>query len=102
MTDSSSKSEGAPKTAVEIAMEKLRARGDYQESVLSDEQKQKIAEVRSRYKAKIAELEIKHQSKLDAAASLEELEQLKQELIQEKSRLNEEMENKVHAIRSDG
>lgn len=89
----------APKSAVELAMERLRARGDFKEVTLSDKQKAEIAEVRSLYKAKTAEFEIQHDAKMSQAASLEELEAMKTELVEEKSRLNEEMERKVRAIR---
>ena len=91
--------EGAPKSAVELAMEKLRERG-FEEKILSDEQKSEIAEIRSRYRAKIAELEIQHEPKLRAAASLEELESLESELRKEKARLEEEMEKKVSQVRA--
>ena len=90
----------APKSAIEIAMEKLKARGDYTERRLSNEQKAEIAEARSRCKAKIAELEIQQESKMQTATSLEELEKLRAELSAEKDRLNEETERKVEEIRS--
>jgi hypothetical protein len=57
----------APKSAYELAMERLRQKdaeaGDVREAV-SDEQKAEIAEVRSRAEARIAELKILHQSKV--------------------------------------
>ena len=93
--------EGAPKSAVELAMEKLRARG-FEEKILSDEQKSEIAEIRSRYRAKVAELEIQYEPKLRAAVSLEELESLESELRKEKARLEEEMERKVSEVREGG
>ena len=89
----------APKSAVELAMEKLRARSDYEESKLTDEQREKIAEIRSRFKAKIAELEIHHQSKLQGAGSYEELEALQAELKDEKAKLEQQMESKVEEVR---
>jgi hypothetical protein len=92
-------SEDEPKSAIEIAMEKLRARGDFSETPLSDAQKAEIAEIRSLYKAKIAELEIHEESKMKQAASLEELEALKEALGKEKERLNREMEDKVQKVR---
>ena len=46
----------APKSAVELAMEKLRASG-FEETKLTDDQKAEIAELRSRCRASIAELE---------------------------------------------
>jgi hypothetical protein len=92
--------EGAPKSAFELAMEKLKARGDYQERKLTDEQKAEIADVRSRYRARIAQAEIEHQSKLASVSSYEELEKVKNDLVREKERLNAEMEEKVEEVRS--
>lgn len=92
----------APKSAVEIAMEKLRARGDYEEKKLTDAQKAEIAEIRSLYRSKIAEAEIHHQSKASGAASLEELEKLNEELKSEKERLSSDMERSVAKVRSSG
>jgi hypothetical protein len=92
-------SEDEPKSAVEIAMEKLRARGDFSQKTLTDEQKAEIAEIRTRYKARIAELEIKQQDKMNKASSYEELESFKDELVNEKKRLNEKMEAEVRKVR---
>lgn len=88
----------APKSAVELAMEKLRASG-FPETELSDAQKAEIAEIRSRFRAKIAELEIHHQGKLGGIASFEEVEILKGELNKEKARLEAEMEKEVSRVR---
>jgi hypothetical protein len=92
-------SEDEPKTAIEIAMEKLRARGDFQETKLTDAQRAEIAEIRSHYKAKMAELEIKQESKMKQVATLEELESLKEALAREKNQLNKQMEEKVQKVR---
>ena len=89
-----------PKSAVELAMEKLRARGDFTETSLTDAQKAEIADIRSLYQSKIAELEIHEAAKMRQAATLEELEALKEALAKEKQRLNQEMEDKVKEIRS--
>jgi len=91
---------GAPKSAYELAMEKLKARGDYQEKKLTGEQKAAIAEIRSRYRARIAEAEIQHQTRLATVTTYEELDKLKNELAREKERLNAEMEEKVEEVRS--
>ncbi len=88
-----------PKSAVELAMEKLRARDDFEEVVLSDAQKKKIADARSRTRAKIAELEIQQDGKLRQVASLEEAEVLRDEIKKEKARLEEELEKQVAKIR---
>lgn len=92
-------SEDEPKSAIELAMEKLRARGDFNETPLTDAQKAEIADTRSFYRARIAELEIKEEAKMKQAASLEELEVLKESLVKEKERLNQEMEAKIERIR---
>ena len=90
----------APKSAVELAMEKLRARGDYEEVKLTDKQKAEIADIRSRCRARIAELEIQHEGTLRAVGSFEEAEVLRAELKKEKGRLEEEMERKVSKVRA--
>jgi phage host-nuclease inhibitor protein Gam len=92
--------EGAPKSAYELAMEKLKSRGDLEPKSLTDDQKKAIAEVRSRYRARIAEVEIQHQAKLKAVTSYEELNKAQAELAREKDRLNSEMEEKVEEVRS--
>ena len=88
----------APKSAVELAMEKLRADG-FEEKKLTDDQKAEIADIRGRCRAKIAEFEIQQEAKMRAVASMEELELLRAELSQEKERLEREMETKVSAVR---
>ncbi len=92
-------SEDEPKSAIEIAMEKLRARGDYDEQPLSDEQKAKIADIRSLYKSKIAEFEIKQQDKIAKATSYEELQSFQEELVREKARLNDKVESEVKKVK---
>lgn len=92
----------APKSAYEIAMAKLRAQGGFDETPLTDEQKAEIAEIRSRFKAKIAELEINEESKLlplRMAGAVEEAEVLQAELSKEKGRLNREAEDLVRQVR---
>ncbi len=87
------------KSAVELAMEKLRARGDFTETSLTDAQKAEIADIRSLYQSKIAELEIHEAAKMKQAATLEELETMKEALAKEKERLSHEMEDKVKKVR---
>jgi len=90
----------APKSAYELAMEKLRARDDFEEVELTDGQKAEIADIRSRYRAQIAELEIQNEGKLRTAGSFDEIETLRAELKKEKQRLEEEMEKKVSEVRA--
>jgi hypothetical protein len=93
-------SEDEPKSAVELAMEKLRARGDFTETSLTDAQKAEIADIRSLYKSRIAEHEIHEAAKMKQATTLEELEAMKEALFKEKEHLNREMEEKVKKVRS--
>jgi hypothetical protein len=73
-------SDDEPKSAYELAMERLRKQDDEEGALdrpLTDDQKKAIAEARRACQAKLAQLEIMHQSKLpglsepDARAALE-------------------------------
>ncbi len=56
------------KSAFELAMERLRAKaGDARPEQLSQEQREQIAEIRRRFRARRAELEVLHQSAMDKA-----------------------------------
>ena len=91
-----------PKSAFEIAMEKLKATGDANTTSLTDAQKAEIAEIRSRFRAKVAELEIRHQEQMKKAVaqrSVEEIEKLRQQLTAEKARLHQDEENLVQKAR---
>jgi len=90
----------APKSAVELAMEKLDARDKFKAVKLTVKQKAEIAEIRSRCRAQIAEHEIQHETTLRAAGSFDEAEILRAELKKEKERLEEEMEKKVSDVRA--
>jgi hypothetical protein len=76
-------SNDAPKTAYELAMERLRRKdgeASVEERPLTDAQKAAIAEVRKVHEAKLAEREILHQHALRQAKSSEEVAQLADEL----------------------
>lgn len=90
----------APKSAVELAMEKLRSRDDFEEVKLTDAHKAEIADIRSRCRAEIAQLEIQQDAKLRAAGAFEEAELLGAELKKDKARLEEEMETRVSQVRA--
>ena len=90
--------EETPKSAVELAMEKMKSLGD--ETPLTDKKRAEIAEVRSLYRAKIAEVEIHQAAKISQGGSPEDIETLRSELSTEKRRLNEDMEKKVQRIRT--
>jgi len=92
----------APKSAIEIAMAKLKARGGFEETALTDEQKAEISEIRTRTTAKIAELEINEQGKIQVllrAGAFEEAEALQSEISRQKAKFNEEAEALVQKVR---
>ena len=98
MTDT----KGAPKTAFELAMERLRKK-DQEEGIetrpLTDAQKSSIAEVRNFYEAKLAEAEVLHQSKLRAIFDPSARETLEQEYRRDRERLTSERDAKIEKIR---
>jgi hypothetical protein len=94
-----------PKSAVELAMERLRRRDAEQgvvEQPITGEQKTAIADARSVHASKTAELEILHRSKMrgvfDAAARAQAEDEYRREL----QRINDELERKVRKIRGGG
>ncbi|MDA2924187.1 hypothetical protein MYX65_05945 [Acidobacteria bacterium AH-259-L09] len=90
------------KSAWEIALEKLQGQEDMEVEKLSEEQKQAIAEIRRKYQARIAEVEINTQSRIKKAVqsgAYDELEKLRQRMVDEKRRLNAQMERKIENIR---
>src|SRR2546426_11922747 len=92
----------APKTAYELAMERLR-RKDREEGVverpLTDAQKAAITEARKVYEAKVAEREILHRDALRKARSHEEVAKLNDQLAQDCERFARDRDRKVTAIR---
>lgn len=92
----------APKSAVELAMERLR-RNDREAGVeerpLSDDQRRAIAQARSVYEAKTAEREIFHHAELAKAADPEALSALEEEYRRDRDRFASERDHKIEAIR---
>ena len=94
----------APKTSVELAMERLRKK-DADAGVaarpMTDEQKRAIAEVKSLYDSKIAEQDILQQSAMNhrLAADPAELEDVGRQFRRERERLASERDAKVEKIR---
>lgn len=89
------------KSAVELALEKLdREMGTG--VALSGETKNKIAEIRSKYRAKIAQEEITTQDKIRAALSqgdFAQIDTLQAQLAEVKRRLEAACEKEVAAVR---
>ena len=92
----------APKSALELAMERLRKKDSEEgvvERTLTDEQKAAIAEARQVYEARIAEREILHRDALRKARSHEEVAKLNEELARDRDRLANDRDRKLAAIR---
>jgi hypothetical protein len=92
----------APKSAYEIILERLK-RKDREEGVeerpLTDEQRERIAEVRKVYEARLAEREILYQSSRRKARDLEELDRLEEEYRRDRERIAAERDRKIEGAR---
>lgn len=93
----------ALKSSYELAMERFK-KSDTEAGVehkpLSEAQKATIAEVRSFYKAKLAELEILHQGKMRATPDHAERAVLEEHYRRERERLSSERDTKVEKART--
>ncbi len=92
----------APKSAYELAMQRLRQKdkeADVEARPLTDAQKAAIAEARQIYTAKTAEREILHQAALRKAQSHEEVEALNDHLRRDLERLASERDRKIAEVR---
>jgi hypothetical protein len=88
------------KTAYELAMERLKKTSPTVK--LSDEQKRALAELDSKYAAKIAERELLLQRETAAAmekGEYQQVEQLEKQLSSDRRTLRAELEEKKEAIR---
>jgi hypothetical protein len=95
-------SNDAPKTAYELAMERLR-RKDAEAGILpeslTDEQKAEIAEVRRVAEARVAELKILHQSAIAGVFDPAERETLEVAHRADLQRIADDRERKIAKIR---
>ncbi len=92
------------KSAYELAMERLNSEDPEAANPLTDQQREQLADISSRYKAKMAEREIFLRKQLmDAEHKGDplEAEQIRMQLVREKERLHEEMEEKKEKIRQE-
>ncbi len=91
-----------PKTAYELAMERLRRKdqeGGVVERPLTDAQKAAIAEARRVCDAKIAEREILHRDALRKAKTAEDVVKLNEELARDRDRYLRDRDRKIGDIR---
>ena len=88
------------KTAYELAMERPNKSAPI--TKLTEAQKKEIAELDSKYAAKVAEREIVMKGEIDQAAGAgdwEKVESLKQQLSNERKNLQSELEDKKEQVR---
>jgi hypothetical protein len=91
-----------PKSAYELAMERLRQKdreAGVEERPLTDRQKAAISEARQVYQAKMAEREILHRDAMRKAQSREEIEKLEGELARDRDRLASDRDRKIAEIK---
>ena len=94
-----------PKSAVELAMERMRkkdADSGVAERPPTDAQKAAIAEARSLHASKVAELEILQRSKMMGLYDPAERAQAEEAYRRDLTRLHDELERKIAKIRSSG
>ena len=92
----------APKSSYELAMERLAkkdADAGIEHKSVSGEQKAAIAEIRNFYQAKIAEVELLHQSKMASTFDPTARATLEQEYRQDRERLANERDRKIDRAR---
>ena len=96
-------SDDRPKSAVELAMERLRqkdADSGVAEKTPTEQQKADLAEARSLHASKIAEAQILHRSKLMRMADPEARSQVEAEYHRDLQRLNDDLDRKIRSIRA--
>jgi hypothetical protein len=92
-----------PKSAWELALEKLQREDPAEIRKLTDEQKVAIAGIRRKYQARIAEAELASQDRLKsavAAGRYDEMDRMHEELAAQKRRLNREMDEEIEKCRN--
>jgi len=92
----------APKSAYEIILERLKKKDredGVEERPLTVEQKDRIAELRRVYDARLAEREILHQSSRRKAPDLETQDRLEEEYRRDRERIASERDRKIDEAR---
>src|SRR5262245_14867900 len=96
-------SDEAPKSAYELAMERLRkkdAEAGVEEKPITGEQRAAIAEARRVAEARVAEREILHQSAVRGVVDPASLEELDLQYRRDRDRIQADLERKIAEIRS--
>lgn len=93
------------KSAYELAMERLRKKDDeagVSQTRLTDEQKAEITEVRKVFEAKLAQLEVLHQSSLRKTIDPDEYAKLDEDYRREREKINAERDERIEKVRRGG
>ena len=94
----------APKSALELAMERLKkkdADAGIVEQKLSDAQKAAIAEARSIYESRVAELQILNRQKQLTAVDPQEIAKIEEEYRRDMDRFASDRDSKIRKIRQE-
>lgn len=94
--------DGAPRTAYDLAMERLRkkdADAGIEHVALTDAQKAAIAEARNFCEAKLAEREVLHQSTVRRTPDPETLKAIEENYVRDRERFIADREAKIARIR---
>jgi hypothetical protein len=94
--------EGAPKSAYELAMERLRkkdAEAGIEHVPVTDEQKASIAEIRNFYEAKLAEIDVLHAGALQKLVDPGERLEHEANYRRDRERLTSERDSKIEKVR---
>ena len=95
-------SSDGPKSAYELAMERLRKQDEaagVTHQPLTEAQKAAIAEARSFFEAKLAEIEVLHQGRMRTTFDPEERAAREQEYRRDRERLTSERDAKLEKLR---
>jgi hypothetical protein len=93
----------APKSAVELAMARFKKQDDdtgVSTKVLTEDQKNEIAEIRRTYSAKLAQEEILFQSKSQGLMDHDSRQALDEHYRRDLERINHERDRKIEKIRT--
>jgi hypothetical protein len=94
--------EGAPKSAYELAMERLRRQDEeagIERRPVTESQKAAIAEIRSFYASKLAEVDILHHNQLKTLLDPAERAAREEEYRRDRERLTSERDSKIEKVR---
>jgi hypothetical protein len=94
----------APKSAIELAMERLRkkdAEAGVVEQKLTDAQKAAIAEARSIYESRVAELQILHRQKQLTAVEPQTIATIEEEYRRDMDRFATDRDARIRKIRQE-